>query len=756
MKKVVLCTFLSICLLIVVFIIKVYIAFDVEKMKKDLEERYSQVILGSKDEIIGAYLNEGEQWQIKGDEIPFRLKEAVLTFEDRDFYKHNGVDYLALMRAIKNNFVDRRKVGASTITMQSIKLYKKRERTYLSKILEMIEAYKLENYMTKDEILSVYLNNAPYGGNIVGYESASLLYFNKKAINLTWAEGALLAVLPNSPGLIHVEKNREKLLKKRDFLLKNMYERNIINKKQYELALKEPLPEKRGYLQNIAPHFTRRLKDENPNKKIIKTTLDLELQKKISKIAKDYGEYLKNRGIKNSAILVVENESKEIKAYIGSQDFYDFEGNGQVDGIVANRSVGSLLKPFLYALSMDDGLISSDSKLLDIPLYFSNFNPQNANKKYHGLVEAKEALAKSLNIPFVKLLDEYGVDKFFYFLKNVVGFRDNEYSKYGLSLILGTKEMSVEDIAKLYCGLANYGSFSELRFQKDENSLMKRKLISDGAAYLTLDALRAVARYGVDNIYTGRDGISWKTGTSYGQKDAWSAGITSKWTVVVWVGNFTGEGNRNISGVVTAGQLMFNIFALLNNEKDIFKRRDESLKLIKVDKETGYRLKYDVPYKEVEYPRDAKPLKYSPYYKKIYLNEVGKEIDSRDLDFYLAKEKIVLQYPVEFLNYLAKENIELEEGIQNKNSLKFIYPLNNLKIVLAKDFDGKKGVIIKISNPEAKKIYWYINGEYIGVGNETEKILDLKEGEQRVSIVSEDGEMAEVRFFIIKSTAERK
>lgn len=756
MKKVVLCTFLSICLLIVVFIIKVYIAFDVEKMKKDLEERYSQVILGSKDEIIGAYLNEGEQWQIKGDEIPFRLKEAVLTFEDRDFYKHNGVDYLALMRAIKNNFVDRRKVGASTITMQSIKLYKKRERTYLSKILEMIEAYKLENYMTKDEILSVYLNNAPYGGNIVGYESASLLYFNKKAINLTWAEGALLAVLPNSPGLIHVEKNREKLLKKRDFLLKNMYERNIINKKQYELALKEPLPEKRGYLQNIAPHFTRRLKDENPNKKIIKTTLDLELQKKISKIAKDYGEYLKNRGIKNSAILVVENESKEIKAYIGSQDFYDFEGNGQVDGIVANRSVGSLLKPFLYALSMDDGLISSDSKLLDIPLYFSNFNPQNANKKYHGLVEAKEALAKSLNIPFVKLLDEYGVDKFFYFLKNVVGFRDNEYSKYGLSLILGTKEMSVEDIAKLYCGLANYGSFSELRFQKDENSLMKRKLISDGAAYLTLDALRAVARYGVDNIYTGRDGISWKTGTSYGQKDAWSAGITSKWTVVVWVGNFTGEGNRNISGVVTAGQLMFNIFALLNNEKDVFKRRDESLKLIKVDKETGYRLKYDVPYKEVEYPRDAKPLKYSPYYKKIYLNEVGKEIDSRDLDFYLAKEKIVLQYPVEFLNYLAKENIELEEGIQNKNSLKFIYPLNNLKIVLAKDFDGKKGVIIKISNPEAKKIYWYINGEYIGVGNETEKILDLKEGEQRVSIVSEDGEMAEVRFFIIKSTAERK
>ena len=229
-------------------------------------------------------------------------------------------------------------------------------------------------------------------------------------------------------------------------------------------------------------------------------------------------------------------------------------------------------------MSIDDGLIAPQSKLLDIPLYFSNFSPQNANKKYTGLVEAQEALKRSLNIPFVNLLNEYGQDRFFYFLKSVSNFKDNDFSRYGLSLILGTKEMSIENIAQLYYGLANYGNFKNIKYIKNDLEEKNRQLITRGAAYLTINDLSKVQRYGIQNLYTGRDNISWKTGTSYGQRDGWAAGISPKWTVVVWCGNFTGEGNANISGIRTAGVLLFNIFKSLPKDNGIFIKPENDIK----------------------------------------------------------------------------------------------------------------------------------------------------------------------------------
>lgn len=736
-----------------IFFIKIYRDFDIEEMKDNIESRYGQIILDDRGDIIGAYLNSQEQWQIKGvGDIPPRLKLAVINYEDKNFYNHSGVDYLAIVRALKVNLLENRRVGASTITMQAIKLYKKRERTYLSKLKEIVESYKLEKELSKDEILQLYLNNAPYGGNIIGYETASQLYFGKKAINLTWAEGATLAVLPNSPGLIHIEKNREKLLYKRDNLLKKMYDRGVIDSKQYTLALKERLPDKREYFNSLAPHLTRRLKNEYQDKKIIRSSINSEIQRKLEKIVKDYGEYLNNRGIKNCSAIVVDNLSGEVKGYIGSQDFYDFERNGQIDGVVAKRSVGSVLKPFLYALSIDEGLISPKSKLLDVPIYFSNFIPQNANKKYQGLVEAREALKKSLNIPFVNLLDEYGGEKFFYFLKEVVNFPEKNYSNYGLSLILGTKEMSVEEVAKLYYGLSQYGEFKDLKYIVDEDISKGKRLISKGASYFAIEAMEGVQRYGVDNLYIGRDNIAWKTGTSYGQRDAWAGGISPRWSVIVWCGNFTGEGNRNLSGVVTAGQLLFNIFKVLPNENEKFIKPVEDLKKIEIDKESGYRLKYNVPSEKIDYPKGAKPLKISPYYKKIFENERGEEIDSRDKDFYRSRERIVLSYPIELLDYLARENISFSEKKDEK--IKIIYPLNELNIFLPKDFDEKKKLIIKVANPQNSNLYWYHNGEYIFSGRDRERAFDFSKGEHRITLVSENGEVVEVKFYITKRKEE--
>lgn len=737
---------------IVIITSGIYIGFDVKNTEKIFEDRYSVSVLDDKGNIIGVYLNKNEQWHLKStDIIPEKLKTAVMTFEDKDFYKHHGIDFSAVVRALKDNIFEGRRTGASTITMQTAKALEPKERSYFNKYKEMVHALKLERYYSKEEIFLMYLNNAPYGGNIVGYKTASYMYFQKNPKELTWAESALLAVLPNSPGLMSVEKNREKLINKRNSLLKKMYDKNIIDERQYRLSLKEPIPEKRYAFKSLAPHLGRRLINENSDK-IITSTINSELQEKTEKIVKDYSEFLKTQGINNAAALIIDNKTYEVKVYAGSQNFYDFSRNGQVDAVTALRSPGSILKPFLYAKAIDEGIIAPQSKVPDVPLYFSNFSPQNANKKYYGMVEMKDALIKSLNVPFVQLLKEYGEDRFFFFLKEVLGFEDMDYSRYGLSLILGTKELSMENIGKLYAGLANYGNFKNLRYIKNQPDEKGEQLISKGAAYLTASTIKELERPGMERFYREKNPISWKTGTSHGRRDGWAAGITPKWTVIVWTGNFTGEGNPNLTGVFSAGNLLFNIFKILPKGEKEFAEPDDLIK-IKVDSETGYRLKYDVLSKEILYPESAKPLRTSPYYKKIFVNSRGEEIDSRSPDFAERKEKIILTYPIEVINYFVRENLDISNIFNsrvNKKTIKFIYPSDNLKIIIPKDFDGEKSVIVKTANLKNQELYWYVNKEYIGRGKEKEKSFNLKEGKYEITAVAENGETIKVKFEVVK------
>ena len=735
---------------IIVFIITcgIYVRFDAENTEKIFEDRYSVSVLDNNGKIIGVYLNKDEQWHLKSiDKIPEKLKTAVMVFEDKNFYSHNGVDFSAVIRALKDNIFEKRRTGASTITMQAVKMAQPKERSYFNKYLEIVHAFKLEKYYKKDEILKMYLNNAPYGGNVVGYKTASYMYFRKSPKELTWSEAALLAVLPNSPGLMNVEKNREKLIEKRNFLLKKLYEKNFINERQYRISLKEPVPDKRYSFPVLALHLVRRLVNENRDKKIIKSTINSEIQKKTEKAVKDYSEFLKLSGINNTAVLIIDNKNYEVTAYAGSQDFYDFKNNGQVDGITAKRSPGSLLKPFLYAKVIDEGIAAPQSKIPDVSLYFSNFSPQNANKKYYGMVEMRDALIKSLNIPFVELLKDYGEDKFFYFLKDILNFEDRNSERYGLSLILGTKEFTMEEIGILYSGLANYGNFKNLKYT-EESTEEERQLLTKGASYLTLTTMRELERPGMEKFYREKNPVSWKTGTSHGRRDGWAAGITPEWTVVVWTGNFTGEGNPNLTGVYTGGNLLFNILKILpKTEKDFIMPSD--LEKIEVDKETGYRLKYDVPYKEIFYPKDAKPLKASPYYKKIFVNKNGEEIDSRDESFNEREEKYILVYPLEVVNYFVRENLDVSNIFSEKTAkktIKFIYPKNNLKIIVPKDFDGEKSLIVKIANIKNQELYWYVNKEYAGKSREKERSFNFKKGEYEIAVVSESGETAKINF----------
>lgn len=711
----------------------IYFSFD----SKDLfKGTYSKVLLDKNKEILSVFLDANEQWHLESDFIPQKLKSAVILYEDKNFYSHYGVDFLALIRAFKNNLFSSKRSGASTISMQTIKLLEQNKRTYFNKFNEIIKAFALESAYEKDEILKLYLNNAPYGGNLVGVASAGLFYFEKDLKDLTWSEAALLAVLPNNPGLINLEKNKDRLLKKRNVLLDRLFEKGYFSKDILTLAKAEKLPSFKAR-KNLAPHLARRLLADK--EKII-SSIDKKIQIKFEEKAKEYSYKLQQKGIKNLAILLADTKTNKVLAYVGSNDFYDFASFGQVDGVIAKRSVGSTLKPLLFAFAIDEGLIVPESLMLDVPTYFSNFAPQNANKKYHGFVSAKESLQKSLNIPFVSLLVEYGYEKFFYKLKDILDFEDENFKKYGLSLILGTKELSLEDMVKIYLGLGNYGNFKELLYEENAFTKEDKKLISDGASFLTLQTLKDLDRAGLRQ-YDFNTIISWKTGTSYGRKDAWAIGTSPKYTLGVWIGNFNGEANANLYGVSIAGELFFELLSLLDGVNLEFEQPSD-LVAIKIENQTGYRYDYKFGFKEALYPQSANVLRTSPFLKEVFMYK-NKEVDSLDENFIHAKKKIILNLPSNAQAFFAKEKQNLQSSSQN---LKIIYPLNNLNIILPKDLKNKQKLLIKLINPKKEKLFWYLNQELIFEGKEELLPLDLKKGKYTLNIISENGASDFIKF----------
>lgn len=740
-KKVII-FFITLFILLFIYLIKVYITYDPKKLVEEIN--YSKVVLDRKGEILSVFLNSEEEFHIKyNGEVPETLKTAVINYEDKKFYSHSGVDYPRILKSFFNNMTGRKKMGASTISMQVVKLLEPKKRTYFNKLVEVVKAYKLESEFSKEEILKIYLNNVPYGSNIVGYSGAIKMYFNKEVKDLSYAEATLLAVLPNSPGILNLKKNNDKLEAKRNRLLKTLLDRKLIDERQYKFSLLEKFPNKIYYYEKKAPQFSIFLKNKYPEK-IIKSTLDYNLQKKLEKIVHDYSNAMKDVGINNAAVLVVNNKTKEVLAYVASQDFYDKRNNGEIDGLQAKRSPASLLKPFLFALSIDDGLIVPDSIYPDVPIYFGNFYPKNSSNTFTGMVKIEEALIKSLNIPFVKLLSDYGVDRFYYFLENNDNYPEDRFDKYGLSLILGTREMRPVDIGKLYIGLANYGKVSNLKYTLTEDKPKEYQQFSRGASYLTLETLSRVVRPGNEKLYSEQRPISWKTGTSYGMKDAWSVGVSPDYTVLVWLGNFNQKSIFSLSGVETAGNLLFKVFNIVDINSKTFEKPTDDLKEIEIDEKTGYRKFYDVESKKVFYPKDAKLLRISPYYKKIFVDENDMEIDSRSPNFDKRKEKIVIEYPIEVSNYFFLN------GVRENKNVKIAYPVQNLNIFVPKDFDGYKKVAMKLYNPNNEYVYWYLDEDYVGYSNEKEKFFELDIGKHKLTIITENGAREEVKFNINK------
>ncbi len=531
---------------------------------------YSTVVESAEGELIGARIAADGQWRFPPcDTVPQRFATALVQFEDRQFWWHPGVNPVAMGRALVQNLRSGHVVsGGSTLTMQVIRLSRQRERTVWQKIVESVLATRLELRCRKRTILALYASHAPFGGNVVGLEAAAWRYFGRPASELSWAEAATLAVLPNAPSTLHPGKGREELLAKRNRLLKRLLEHGDLSADTYEAALEEPLPDAPLPLPSYAPHYVERC----PKGVRTRTSLRLPLQKAVSALVDLQSDELAKEGVADMAAVVMDNATGEMVAYVGNAS-PDRERPGmQVDIAASPRSTGSILKPFLYAAALQEGEILPRTLLPDVPVNLGGFAPQNFDRQFYGAVPAGEALARSLNVPSVFLLRQYGVPKFHALLQRAgLTTLTQTPDYYGLSLILGGGEGRLDEITAAYSAMAAtacaQGACSAHGEPYHEGRCAPEALYAHGelAVWYTLEALKEVNRPDeLDwRLIRSVRKTAWKTGTSYGFRDAWAVGMTPEYTIGVWAGNADGHGVPGLTGARTAGPVLFAIQNLL-------------------------------------------------------------------------------------------------------------------------------------------------------------------------------------------------
>ncbi|WP_396165263.1 penicillin-binding protein 1C [Flavobacterium sp.] len=711
------------------------------------QEPYSTVIESNDGELLAAKIASDGQWRFPAkDSVPDKFKKCIVYYEDEHFYQHFGFNPAAMYKAFKQNRSAGKVVrGGSTITQQVIRLSRNHQRrTYFEKIIEMILATRLEFRHSKEKILELYAAHAPFGGNVVGLEMAAWRYFGVQSHQLSWAESATLAVLPNAPSLIYPGKNQQKLLKKRNALLLKLYSEKIMDRMTYQLSVKEPLPQKPYNLPQITPHLLQRIAKSEEGKRI-KTTIDVSLQNRVNQIAAYYYNQYKQNEVHNLAIMVIDIQNRNIISYVGNAPT-DKDHDKDVDIIAAPRSTGSILKPLLYASMLDDGEILPNTLVPDIPTQISGYTPENFNLTFDGAVPAQGALSRSLNIPAVLMLQEHGVNNFYellqkFKLKNI----NKRPDHYGLSLILGGAESNLWDLCRTYANLSstlNYYNaskgnyrmqeFAELNYNNDfkqdyGDQSNQKTILGAGSIFLAYNAMKEVNRPEGDEAWKFYDSsleIAWKTGTSFGNRDAWAIGTNSRYVVGVWVGNASGEGRPQLTGVESAAPILFDVFNLLPR-KAWFQAPLNDLEYADVCTKSGYLAQEDCPKTKQLIPKKGTKTAICPYHKLVHLDVTQHyRVNSscENVDNIVRKKWFVLPpvmewyYKSNHIDYMPLPPFRADCQQTQQASMDFIYPKANSKIYLTKDFNSKiQPVIIKVahSNKEAK-LYWYVDNVYKG------------------------------------------
>lgn len=755
----------------------------------------ASVVIEDKDgNLLSASIAPDGQWRFPYDEkIPEKFIKCIITFEDKRFYYHPGIDLFALGRAIARNIKNNGEVqGASTLTMQVIRLSRhSKKRTLWQKLIESIEAVRLECALSKKKIMALYASNAPFGSNVVGLDAASWRYFGRGPDKLSWGESAALAVLPNAPSLVHPGKNRDVLLRKRNELLDKLVANNTINRTTCNLAKLEPLPGEPVTLPQLAPHLLQRFKQEvnagAPG--IVKTTLDLQLQKNVTNILEQHHSVLKGNGINNACALVLEVESGNVLAYVGNiSERSDPEMESDVDVVKAPRSPGSTLKPLLYAALLSDGMILPNSLVADIPTQIGGYVPQNFDLGYDGAVPASKALARSLNIPAVKLLQQYKYQRFYQLLKACgISTLNRPADSYGLSLILGGSEVTMWDLAGVYAGMArtlnhqknnngaavsqdfhppNYKSKTEHR--ASATAINTINSLDATSIWFTFQAMEEVMRPGEEGLwqqFNSSQRIAWKTGTSFGFRDGWAIGITPRFVVAVWVGNTDGEGRPPLIGVKTAAPVMFDIFRQLP-VSEWFNEPVNNFTYIPVCRQSGYRAGMDCPDVDTTMvSRNGYRAPLCNYHKIIHLDATGtyRVNESCESPSSMLHEKwFVLTPAMEWYykqkNYDYKPLPPYKPGCawsESGRQMEIIYPQADAKIYVPLEISGERGkTIFSATHRKAgTKIFWSLDDRYVATTVTYHRVaLNPGPGKHIITLVDDHGESISRQFEILQKS----
>ena len=739
------------------------------------EQPISTVMEDRNGDLLGAKIAKDGQWRFPEiSVVPDKFECALLHFEDQYFYSHPGFNPISLLRAsIQNFYSDKVVSGASTITMQTIRLSRKDQaRSYSEKIIEIFLSFGITITKSKNKVLKQYCSHAPFGGNVVGIEAASWRYYGRAPNNLSWSESCALAVLPNAPSLIRPGKNVDAFRAKRDKLLHKLLMNNIIDSLTYELSILEPLPGRPQRLPSYSPHLLDYISKLGEGRFVV--TLDKDLQRSTNTIINNHINYLEFNYIHNAAAIIIDNRTNEVISYVGNADSKAKNEGRHVDVIRAPRSTGSTLKPLLFASILDEGLYLPESLIEDVPTKISGYAPQNFDNTFDGVVPMSNALTRSLNVPSVLMLQEFGLEKFLNKL-NALGLKSINKSSdhYGLTLILGGAESSLWELTSTYKCLAQ-----KLTSDDDGASLSLQPFIfnnsdadetitiplSQASIWQTFDVLTEVKRplsEGMWKEFSSTQKIAWKTGTSFGHRDAWAIGVTPEYTVGVWVGNADGEGRPGLTGTSIAAPIMFDIYKTLKNIT-WFNEPIHETQIIQVCKQSGDRANTHCEDTETVFvPKASLKAKSCQYHKLIHL-DAGEQyqVNSSCYPVHEMIEKTWFVLPPIMEWYYKKRNpnyqtlpdwfVECQKD--NQNPMQFIYPRFGNKVYIPKDLSGELSKVIfrathRFTNTE---IYWHLDDKYLGTTRAYHAMeFFTKGGYHTMTLVDSDGNELVQRFEVL-------
>ncbi|MDQ6962595.1 MAG: penicillin-binding protein 1C [Mariprofundaceae bacterium] len=755
---------------LIFLLLMVFFAFWTRLETPLFSKPLSSLLLSREGELLGAKIASDEQWRFPPQKsVPLKFQKAITCFEDKRFFSHNGVDPLATMRALWLNLSQGHVVsGGSTLSMQVIRLSRHNPaRTYVEKLHEMLMAMRLEWSYSKQDILALYASHAPFGGNVVGLETAAWRYFHRGSEKLSWAESCLLAVLPNSPALIHPGRNRDVLKKKRDRLLKQLLQAGVLSDLDYQLAMLEALPEKPHAMPRAAPHFFETLMKQDPNKAFFKSTLDVKMQAQLTSLVRHHAKQLELQSIANVAAIVIDHQTFEVMAYAGNNDtHYSLIEGAALDLIRRPRSTGSILKPLLFSIMLQEGELLPDMLVKDVPTHYAGYKPQNYDRQYRGAVPARDVIRYSLNIPSVRMLHRYGLGRFYNVLENMgMTTLHRPPQQYGLSLILGGAETTLWDMAGIYANLAKITAtnaakesmtYQKLKVLQHQNTQTDRHVdVGSAAAWLTLDALLAVNRPDGEGDWKQFDSaqkIAWKTGTSYGLRDAWAIGNSSRYTVAVWAGNASGEGRSGLVGVKVAAPIMFDVFSALKSEA-WFAQPLEHMKAVQVCVDDGYLANDQCESRSQLIPTASHFSELSPYHHWLHLDQSGRwqvneqcESVSRmqHVSWFNLPPSQAFFYRQQHASYqdLPPFRQDCVASTHESSPLEIVYPSLATKIYIPIDLDGKrsKTVFKAVHRDSDALLYWHLDGHYLAqTQGFHQQALLIGAGQHRLTIVDAQG-----------------